>query len=266
MDLFGFPFHSVTEAETVELILAELERLKGGWVVTPNVEILRMLAASASLRRFFRQADLVLADGMPLVWMSRLLGRPLPERVAGSSLISTLSAAAAGRGRSVYLLGGDPGTAEAAAAELRRRHPDLRIAGTDCPSHGFEKDPAAMKGIADRLAVARPDIVFVALGCPKQERLIARIRSAAPHAWYLGVGISFSYLCGEVQRAPAWMRRGGLEWLFRLAQEPERLARRYLVNDVPFALKMASFSLRHRLAALAPSVRPTAPIPVRETP
>jgi N-acetylglucosaminyldiphosphoundecaprenol N-acetyl-beta-D-mannosaminyltransferase len=198
----------------------------------------------------------VLADGMPVVWASRLLGRPLPERVAGSSLVSTLSAGAARSGLSVYLLGGDPGTADAAAAELRRRHPMLHVAGTDCPERGFDVVPSAVDAIAERIRAARPAIVFVALGCPKQERLITRIRGAAPEAWWLGVGISFSYLSGDVRRAPAWMRRCGLEWLFRLAQEPKRLARRYLREDIPFAVRLAGLALSGRLAARFPRAIP----------
>jgi N-acetylglucosaminyldiphosphoundecaprenol N-acetyl-beta-D-mannosaminyltransferase len=231
----------------VEHLLRELREGRGGWVVTPNLDILRLMAESADLRRFFSEADVVLADGMPIVWASRALGQALPERVAGSSLVSTLSEGAARQGNSVYLLGGDPGTAEAAAEVLRRRHPTLRIAGTDCPPRGFEKDAAVLSAIARRVAMARPDIVFVGLGCPKQERLIARIRSAAPNAWYLGIGISFSYLCGAVRRAPAWMRRTGLEWVFRLVQEPGRLARRYLRDDIPFALRLGGLVLRARI-------------------
>jgi N-acetylglucosaminyldiphosphoundecaprenol N-acetyl-beta-D-mannosaminyltransferase len=252
VDLLGIPFHSVTERECVEHILRESRVGRGGWVVTPNLDIVRMLAASRDLRWLFRGADLVLADGMPIVWASRILGRPVPERVAGSSLVSTLSAGAARAGRSVYLLGGDPGTAQAAATELRRRHPDLRIAGVECPSYGFEADSAAVARIGAGIAACSPDIVFVALGCPKQERLIERIRGAAPRAWYLGVGISFSYLAGAVRRAPAWVRRSGLEWAFRLVQEPRRLVRRYLRDDLPFAGRLAALSIWGRIVALLP--------------
>jgi N-acetylglucosaminyldiphosphoundecaprenol N-acetyl-beta-D-mannosaminyltransferase len=256
-DLLGFPFHRLTEAACVEHILDALESGRGGWVVTPNLDILRMLSASRALWTLFRKADLLVADGMPIVWASRILGDPLPERVAGSSLISSLSAGAARRGRSVYLLGGNPGSAEACARELVRRSPGLRVAGTDCPPHGFERDPREIRRIAGRLARARPDIVYVALGCPKQEHLIQHLRPAAPGAWYLGVGISFSYVAGDVRRAPAWMRRWGLEWIFRLAQEPRRLARRYLRNDIPFGLRLAGLALWARLTALiAPGRRP----------
>lgn len=249
VDFLGLDFHRVTERECVEHILAELDRGRGGWAVTANLDIVRMLSSSPELWGFLRRADLMVADGMPIVWASRLLGRPLPERVAGSSLVSTLSAGAAREARSLFLLGGDPGTGAAAATELRRRHPELRIVGVHCPRMGFERDSRQLDEIAHQLQASRPDIVFVALGCPKQERLIERIRPAAPKAWYLGVGISFSYLCGAVRRAPGWMRQSGLEWMYRLAQEPERLARRYLRNGIPFALRLAAMTVQARMGA-----------------
>lgn len=246
VDLLGFQFHRVTEEQCVKHILDELDAGRGGWVLTPNLDILRLMSESTALGELFRRADLMVADGMPIVWASRLLGDPLPERVAGSSLVSTLSAGAAERDRSLYLVGGDEGTAEAAAKELRRRHPALRIVGTECPPWGFEADPAQLQAIHERIEKARPDIVYVALGCPKQERVIQHVRSAAPQAWYLGVGISFSYLCGRVKRAPRWMRAAGLEWVYRLAQEPGRLFQRYVLKDLPFAARLASMCLHSR--------------------
>jgi N-acetylglucosaminyldiphosphoundecaprenol N-acetyl-beta-D-mannosaminyltransferase len=117
-------------------------------------------------------------------------------------------------------------------------------------------------GIAARLAAAAPSVVFVALGCPKQEHLIRRLRPAAPGAWFLGVGISFSYVAGAVHRAPGWMRRSGLEWVYRLLQEPKRLARRYLRNDLPFGLRMAGLCLKARFLSRVGSGAP----PPRLTP
>jgi N-acetylglucosaminyldiphosphoundecaprenol N-acetyl-beta-D-mannosaminyltransferase len=184
---------------------------------------------------------------MPLVWASRILGTPFPERVAGSSLIRTLTAAAAGAGRSVYFLGGAPGTAKAAAEVLTRACPDLTVAGTACPEFGFEKDERRVEAIGRDLAAARPDIVFAALGSPKQERLIARLRPLLPKAWWLGVGISLSYVCDHVRRAPPLVRALGLEWLYRLLQEPGRLAKRYLLEDLPFALRLFGAAIAGRV-------------------
>lgn len=227
--------HAIDEQKCVEHILAELRAGRGGFVVTPNVDHLRRCGQDMSFAALVAEADLVVADGMPLVWASRLQGTPLPQRVAGSDLISSISAAAAGQGKSIFLLGGETGTAEAAAAVLCGRYPQLKIAGKLCPPLRFEKDEAEVQRITSQLQAAKPDIVFVALGSPKQERLIDRIRRTMPGTWWLGVGVSFSFLCGDVRRAPLWMRTWGLEWIHRLKQEPKRLFKRYLVVGIPFA-------------------------------
>ncbi len=230
----------------MDLVLGRLDAGIGGHIVTVNLDILRRLALDRSFGRLVAGADLSVADGMPLVWASRIAGTPLPERVAGSSLILTLSKGAASAGRGIFLLGGAPGTAGRAAEVLRARFPGLRVAGIFCPAPGFESRPAEMREIRDRLAAAAPDIVYVALGCPKQERLIVRLRDLLPRAWWLGVGISFSYLCGHVHRGPVLMQRLGLEWLHRLLQEPGRLARRYLLEDLPFGIRLLVSSLLSR--------------------
>lgn len=261
IDLDGMPVHAVTEAECVARILAALDAGRGGYVVTPNLDHLRRFHRDAEYRRLAASADLTVADGVPLLWAAKLAGTPLPGRVAGSDLIDSLSAAAARAGRSLYLLGGETGCADEAAGVLTGRYPGLRIAGTHCPAVGFESDPAAMSAIADRLAAARPDVVYVALGSPKQERLIAALRDRLPGAWWLGVGISFSFVAGRVARAPVWMQRTGLEWLHRLTREPRRLAKRYLVEGLPFAAGLAVRCLLRRLRVLRParSAAPAAP-------
>ena len=247
--LSGVRLHAITEAQVNEHIIGSLEAGRGGWVVTPNLDHLRRLRTQDTFAELCTGASLCVADGMPLVWACAIQGTPLPERVAGSNLISSLSARAAEVNRSVFMLGGDPGTAEAAAEELQTRHPALRIAGTFCPPLGFERDEVMMAQITQRLVEAAPDIVFVALGSPKQERLIETLRERLPSSWWLGIGISFSFVCGDVKRAPIWIQRLGLEWTHRLAQEPRRLARRYLVDGLPFAARLlASSALQRRHA------------------
>ncbi len=234
--LMGWPLAAITEQQSVEHILDQLDQGHGGWVVTPNLDHLRRLVRDRSFAELCRPATLLVPDGMPLIWASRLQRTPLPERVAGSSLVSTLSEEAARRGRSIFLLGGDPGTAEGAGEALCRRYQGLKIAGTHCPIMGFEKDEQEIGKIADILKQASPDIVYVALGSPKQEWLISQLQEQLPNAWWMGVGISFSYLCGSVKRAPRWARKTGLEWCFRLFQEPRRLIKRYLWEDLPFGV------------------------------
>ncbi len=250
--LMGVKIHAITETQSNEHILSELAQGRGGVVITPNLDHLRRAVRDASYREMIERADLSVPDGMPLIVASRLQRTPLPERVAGSDMISSLSRCAAEHGRSVFLLGGDEGTAERAAEVLVGRFPALRIAGTFYPPMGFEDDAALMESMLSTLRSASPDIVFVALGSPKQERLIERIRSELPHAWWLGVGISFSFLCGDVRRAPPWMRTIGFEWLHRLCSEPRRLFRRYLIEGVPFAIRLMGASLIARFRGYQP--------------
>ena len=242
VDVHGVKLHAVREAECINHLLSELSSGRGGVVVTPNLDHLRRCVRDLHFGALVAEADLVVADGMPLVWASKLQGTPLPERVAGSNLISTLSAAAAEAGRSVFLLGGAAGTAEGAARVLRERHPHIRIVGCYCPQLGFEKRPKQMAEISQLLADANPDIIFVALGSPKQEHLIAKLRPGLPAAWWLGVGVSFSFLTGDVQRAPPLMQKLGIEWLHRLMQEPRRLFKRYIVHGLPFAASLLGHS------------------------
>ena len=222
-----------SERDVVDTAVTAATNGRGGWIVTVNVDILRSLHRDATLRRLIAPATLVVADGMPLVWLARLLRTPLPERVAGASLISSLTQAAAGR-FSVYVLGGPPGVARSAAEALRRENPSLRIAGAVSPPMGFERDAGEFAATIAAVVDATPDIVFCGFGFPKQEEVIARLRRELPQAWFLGCGAALSFIAGAFPRAPRWMQRAGLEWLHRLLVEPRRLFRRYLVHDVPF--------------------------------
>ncbi len=252
VSLCGVRILAVTEAQCVELILDALDEGRGGWVVTPNLDIIRQSVQQPQLAAMLARAEILVADGMPLIWASQVQNTPLPERVAGSNLISSLSAGAARRKRSLFLLGGDPGVdgapsvAEQASDILRSNNPELDIRGTYCPEFGFENDPAQMDAIVEAVKASGADIVFVALGFPKSERLTEKIRGALPNAWWIGVGISFSFLSGNVKRAPLWMQRAGLEWVHRLQQEPGRLAKRYLVHDIPFAVRLFASATRGR--------------------
>ncbi len=244
--LMGVEVHAITESQAIAHILAELASGRGGMTVTPNLDHLRRCHSDMQFAAMVAEAEMVVADGMPLIWASRLAGCGLPQRVAGSDLILTLSAAAADAGRSIYLLGGAPGTAEGAAEVLRSRHPNIKIVGTNCPPMGFDQNESEMAKLVASLAKAKPDIVFVALGSPKQEFLIDRIRNSVPQAWWLGVGVSFSFLTGHVQRAPRFLQKTGLEWVHRLVQEPKRLFKRYIVQGLPFAAALFTSALAQR--------------------
>jgi N-acetylglucosaminyldiphosphoundecaprenol N-acetyl-beta-D-mannosaminyltransferase len=231
----------------VEHVVQCLAAGRGGWIATANLDHLRRLREPGAFRDAYEHASIVVADGMPLVWACRVQGTPLPERVAGSDLIYSLAAGAAAAGCRIFLLGGDPGTAEAAAARLRAISPGLDVAGTLCPPFGFEQDAEQMAKLQQVLVAAAPRLVFVALGSPKQELLIARLRELLPSAWWIGVGISFSFVAGTVKRAPRWVQLLGMEWLHRMLQEPRRLATRYLWHGPPFLVRLFAGALVRRM-------------------
>jgi exopolysaccharide biosynthesis WecB/TagA/CpsF family protein len=375
-------FDSVTEQTVAGRVLSALAANRGGRILTPNVDILRHASHSAEVRRFIADATLIVADGMPLIWASRLAGTPLPERVTGSGLIWTLSQALATAHHSIYVLGGEPtstplppalvadpcatapssaalpsrsaaasltspvlfepsslaapsppfagthpmqpfattlvatGTASLsgitvplarsaadapvagspfalraaapalapastgcspnrreptlsraeaeahrsgvavtstfdnahrAATALSSAFPGLRVAGSHAPAFGFDRDPPAYATVLSGVIDAKPDLVYVGLGFPKQERVISDLRAALPKSWFLGCGAAINFVVGQARRAPFWMQRSGLEWAHRLAQEPARLAGRYLAHDAPYAMKLlASAAVQRR--------------------
>ena len=214
-----------------------LERLRefladGGThqVVTVNLDFLSIAQRDPAFRDTLNAADLAVADGMPLVWASRLRGEPLPERVAGVDLVHESCQLALGTGHSVFLLGAAPGVADRAARKLQEEYPGLRIAGTYSPGIGA-LSRAENAAIVSMIREARPGFLFVALGAPRQDLWIRENRAELGVPVSIGVGCVFDLLAGSVERAPHWMQKAGLEWAHRLRSEPGRLWRRYLVND-----------------------------------
>lgn len=238
-------FDALRETEVVEHVMVALDEGRGGNLITPNVDILRQLRRP-QLRELAEQAELVVPDGMPIVWASRIQGEELPERVTGSSLIWSLSEAAARSDRSLYLLGGAEGIAERAADRLVEEYEGLEVAGVHCPPFGFEKRAETLQETVSAVVEAQPDIVFVALGFPKQEHLMQHLRRHLPNTWFVGCGGTLTMVAGEVSRAPLWIQRSGLEWVHRLAMEPRRMAKRYLVHDLPYAAGLFARALVRR--------------------
>lgn len=245
----GLPLDPITEPEVVDRVMTALLAGSGGWIATPNVDHLRRAFSDPRLAATICTADISVADGAPVVWASRLAGQPVPGRVTGADLLWSLSAAAAGAGRSVYLLGGEPGVPERAAQALQAAYPELKVTGTCSPQPGFEHDPEQMAALREELMAKAPDLVFVGLGFPKQELVICGFREELPAAWWLGCGAALPFAAGDLQRAPAWMRPLGMEWLFRLLHEPRRLFRRYVLEDAPFALRLLTRAALIRLRA-----------------
>jgi len=243
--LMGVPIDGFTLRGLVAHLVAPSER-PGGYLMTPNLDNMRTLSQDPAVLARAMAADIRVADGMPLIWASRLQGTPLPERVAGSDVMWELAGELARTGKSLFLLGGKPGTAERAAAALIARFPGLIVAGTHCPPVGFEDDPSEMARMDGALRAASPDFVYIGLPFPKASALALHMRDVMPATWFVGLGISFSFVCGDVRRAPAWMQRTGLEWIHRLAQEPRRLARRYLLEGLPFVARMLATAFSQR--------------------
>lgn len=214
----------------IERIEALVSAGAGGAIFTPNVDHVVNSERLPALAEAYARADLCLADGMPLVWASQVLGPALPERVAGSDLAEPLLARAASLGWRVFLLGGRPGAAENAADALRRS--GVQVVGAEGPPVGADGsvDPAVL----ERIRTAAPSLLLVGLGSPKQELFIDRQRGVLGSAVCFACGAVIDFLAGELARAPRWMARAGLEWAYRLGREPRRLWRRYLLNDPAF--------------------------------
>ncbi len=221
------------DALSFEGVLAAVEQLrvsgKGGALFTPNIDHIVTAESHAGLREAYAAADLTVADGQWVVWASRLLGTPLPAKISGSDLLLPLARDAGKKGRPIYLLGGSPGVAEAAARRLEKE--GAIICGVESPSIDLSQP---QDELVARIAATKPGFVLVALGCPKQELWIHQQRARLRPAVLVGIGGTLDFLAGRIRRAPPWISRAGLEWAFRLVHEPRRLARRYLIKDPMF--------------------------------
>jgi N-acetylglucosaminyldiphosphoundecaprenol N-acetyl-beta-D-mannosaminyltransferase len=227
--VLGVPFAPLDTTEAIAAIREMIRSRRAHQIVTANVDFLVQANRDVELRRIFLDADLVLCDGAPVRWASRWLGNALPARVAGADLVPALFSSAIGRGLRVFLLGAGPGVAAEAAVQIGVRWPEVRVVGTFCPAFGSLLEMNHDEIIRE-VRSARPDVLLVAFGCPKQEKWIAMHLRALGVPVVIGVGATIDFLAGRVRRAPEWMQRHGLEWLFRLAQEPARLHRRYRTN------------------------------------
>lgn len=231
------PVDPVSLDEAVERIDALVRAGAGGTVYTPNVDHMVAAQEDPAFRAAYASADLALVDGMPVFWLCRLLGVPVREKVSGSDLIRPLLRVAAARRRRVFLLGAAPRVARRAAEMLARELPGLLIVGTSSPMVDMMRPAAERAGLREELRRARADLVLVALGAPKAEKFAHECRDELRPAVLVCVGAGLDFVVGVVRRAPRWVSASGLEWLFRLLQEPRRLWRRYLVRG-PRALPL----------------------------
>ncbi len=233
---------NLTMDEALEQIDVLIQEHRNAYVVTPNVDHIIQLERGGELVEAYREANLILADGKPLIWISKAYGTPIKEKISGSDLFPRLCALAARKGYKMFFLGAAEGVAARAAENLTTRYPGLQVTGTYSPSYGFEKDEAEVNKINEMIREAAPHILIVGLGCPKQELFIYHFREKLGVPLSLGLGASLDFEAGNVRRAPSWMANHGLEWLYRIFQDPKRLAKRYLIDD----MKIFSMAWKYR--------------------
>lgn len=236
--VWGLPLSRMTLGGAVDAVSGLIEARKPTYFITANVHYAMVTSRETGLREVNDRAAFLLADGAPLVWMSRLKRTPLPERVAGSDLIFALSERAASAGHRIFLFGAPPGVAEAAARRLEALYPGIQIVGTHCPPFRDLSDEETEEMI-QLIRSARPDILFVAFGQPKGELWLSRHVDALGVPACVQVGASLDFVAGRVRRAPKFLRRIGMEWAYRIWTEPARLFPRYLANARFLAVMLA---------------------------
>ncbi len=231
MEFMNTKIDNLTMQETLQEVDRLVQKEKGAYVVTPNVDHIVRLEADKRLQAAYQNAALVLTDGKPLLWIASWYGTPIKEKISGSDLFPRLCEMAAQKGYTMFFLGAAEGIAAKAAQNLTKRFPGLQVVGTYSPPFGFEKDPKELGKIDEIVRKAAPDMLIVGLGCPKQENFMYEHCRELGVPVSFGLGASFDFEAGNVKRAPRWMSEHGLEWLFRITQDPKRMAKRYLVDD-----------------------------------
>lgn len=255
--VLGIPFDPLTIDETVDRMGDMIASRRPHFVVTANVDFLIQARRDPELRQALYLADYVLCDGTPLLWASRWLGNSLPARAAGSDLIPVLLRRAAEKNWKIFLLGAAEGVAACAAARIAAQYPSLPPIATYAPPFRPLKEMNHDEIVA-RIRAAQPDILLVSFGCPKQEKWIAMHYRTLGVPVCVGVGATIDFLAGRVRRAPAWMRRSGTEWIYRLLQEPRRLYRRYWDDLVHFFPDLWRYRRHFRAHRPAPGADPAA--------
>ena len=223
--------NNVTMPETIAAIEQMIEADKKSYVVAINVDVVMKIEEDSYLKKVVDNADMVLVDGKPLVWISKLHGKPLKAKISGSDLVPLLCEVAAEKGYKIFIIGGKDGIAEQAKEKLENRLPKLKIVGTYAPPFGFEKNESELDKINQMISEAHPDLLIACLGCPKQEKWIYENIEKYNAKVSVCAGATVDFLAGNVKRAPRWMSDHGLEWFYRFTQEPKRMFKRYFVDD-----------------------------------
>lgn len=222
---------NLTMTEALDAIEELVAADKNAYVVTPNVDHIIQLERGGEIVEVYKHADLILCDGKPLTQIAKWYGTPIREKISGSDLFPLLCERAAKKGYKMFFLGAAEGVAAKAARNLENRYPGLNVCGVYSPPYGFENDESEMDKITKMIKDASPQILIVGLGAPKQEKFIYHNRERLGVPVSLGLGASLDFEAGQIKRAPKWMADHGLEWFYRITQDPKRLAKRYLVDD-----------------------------------
>ncbi len=223
---------NLTMSEAIDAIDELIIKGKPSYAVTPNVDHIVRIERDRELAKVYEDADLIFTDGKPLVWISALFGKKIKEKISGSDMFPLICEMAAKRGYRVFFLGAAEGVADIAAQNLKKKIKGLQIIGTCAPPMGFEKNPEMLEKVLCAIKEAEPHILIVSLGCPKQEKFIHKYLNELNVPFSIGLGASIDFESGKVKRAPKWMREHGFEWLHRIFQDPKRLAKRYLIDDI----------------------------------
>lgn len=232
MDFLNTRVDNLTMEEALVKTQKLIEENKTAYVVTPNVDHIVVMEKDEEFSKLYREADLILTDGKPLIWISKLYGTPIKEKISGSDFFPELCGLAAKQGYSIFILGAAEGIAAKAAKNLQKKYPGLQIAGTYSPPFAFEENEEELQKIQDMIRAANPTILAVSLGSPKGEKFIYRHKDAYGVPLSISIGATIDFEAGNVKRAPKWMSDHGLEWLYRMTKEPKRLAKRYVVDAV----------------------------------
>lgn len=202
------------------------------YIVAVNVDVIIKIERDQYLKEITDNSDLTLVDGTPLVWISKLFGTPVKEKISGSDLVPQVCKMSADKGYTMFLLGGKDGVAEQAKVKLEHQYPEIKIVGTYAPTFGFERNQEELNKINYMISEANPDILVTCFGCPKQEKFIYENIDKYNAKVSICAGATIDFLAGNVKRAPQWMSNCGLEWFYRFTQEPKRLFKRYFIDDM----------------------------------
>lgn len=224
--------NNVSMEETISAINSMIETGEKRYIVAINVDVVMKIEKDTYLKKITNDADMVLVDGKPLIWISKMHKKPVKAKISGSDLVPLLCKDAAEKGHTIFIIGGKDGIADKAKARLEKKYPGIKIVGTYAPPFGFEKNESELNKINKMISDKKPDLLIACFGCPKQEKWIYENYQKYDAKVSICAGATVDFLAGNVNRAPRWMSEHGLEWFYRILQEPKRMFKRYFVDDV----------------------------------